>query len=106
ESIARALEPHALAFTKGHTTALDQLAAIEAALLARNHYSLEVPWSGREDPVVAFVREGRGGHCEYFASAMALLARTIGIPARVVGGYRVVEHNAVGGYYLVRERDA
>jgi protein-glutamine gamma-glutamyltransferase len=106
ESIAQALRPHAEAFAKDQTSVADKLAAIEEALQAQNHYSLEVPWSGREDPIVAFVREGRGGHCEYFASAMALLARAIGIPARVVGGYRVVEHNAVGGYYLVRERDA
>src|SRR5262245_14858520 len=41
-----------------------------------------------------------------FASAMVLLARTRGIPARVVGGYRVTEVNPLSGRAIVRDRDA
>ena len=37
---------------------------------------------------------------------MALLGRTLGVPTRVVGGFRVAEHNAVGGYDVVREKNA
>lgn len=106
DAIAEALRPFASDFTAGRSSVESRLEGIAEALRTRNHYALEVPWNGREDPVVAFIREGKGGHCEYFASAMALLARSLGIPARVVGGYRVVERNAVGGYFLVRERDA
>src|SRR5439155_16416246 len=58
------------------------------------------------DPLLDFLGENRLGHCEYFASAMAMLARAAGIPARVVAGYRVAEHNDVGGYDVVREKNA
>ncbi|NVN92431.1 MAG: DUF3488 domain-containing protein [Desulfuromonadales bacterium] len=43
------------------------------------------------------------GHCEFFASAFALLARAAGVPTRLVGGYLGGEYNEVGGYYLVTE---
>lgn len=68
-------------------------------------YSLEYRARRGVDPVLDFLRR-KTGHCEYFASAMALLARSLDIPTRVVGGYRVTEFNSVGGYYLVRERNA
>lgn len=68
-------------------------------------YSLESRTPRGVDPVVAFLERG-SGHCEYFASALALLARTLGIPARVVAGYRVAELNPIGGHHVVRERDA
>ena len=41
-----------------------------------------------------------------FASAMVLLARVEGIPARVVGGYHVSEVNPFTGRAIVRDRDA
>ncbi|MEM1029694.1 MAG: transglutaminase domain-containing protein [Myxococcota bacterium] len=106
-SVFYALKPYAEAWTRD--TAADPTARLQALareLGARHAYSLdnEVPFG--VDPVVSFIREGRSGHCEHFASSFALLARTLSIPARVVGGYRVTEYNAVGGYALVRERDA
>jgi len=51
-----------------------------------------------------FVR--KQGHCEYFASAMAIMLRTLGIPARIVNGFRGAEFNDITGSYLVRARDA
>ena len=48
----------------------------------------------------------RQGHCEFFASAFVVLARTLGIPARLVAGFRVVEHNGFGGYAVVRAKHA
>lgn len=50
-----------------------------------------------------FLFETRQGHCEFFASSYALLARSAGIPARLVGGYLGGEYNELGGYYLVTE---
>jgi hypothetical protein len=46
------------------------------------------------------------GHCEYFASALTLMLRSQGVPARMVIGYRPREFNDVGNYYVVRQRDA
>src|SRR5690606_15309264 len=39
-------------------------------------------------PLASFLLEDRRGHCEYFASAFALLLRANGIAARVIGGYQ------------------
>ena len=58
------------------------------------------------DPVLHFLFESKAGHCEYFASAMVLLLRTLGIPSRVVGGYAGGEWNEMGRNYLVRSSDA
>ncbi len=49
-------------------------------------YSLTVPPSGERDPLSAFL-EDRVGFCQQFATAMAAMARTLGIPARVVVGF-------------------
>jgi protein-glutamine gamma-glutamyltransferase len=53
-----------------------------------------------------FLLVHREGHCEFFASAFVVLARALGIPARLVTGYRVVEHNGFGGYAVVRAKHA
>lgn len=58
------------------------------------------------DPIVDFLVNTRSGHCEYFASAMALMLRSVGIPARIVVGYRSGEYNPIGGYYQVRQLHA
>lgn len=58
------------------------------------------------DPVEDFVANHRRGHCQYFASALTLMLRSQGIPARMVIGYRPSEFNYVGNYYVVRQRDA
>ncbi|MBI4705387.1 MAG: transglutaminase domain-containing protein [Deltaproteobacteria bacterium] len=83
-----------------------QLDAIAERLRTEYRYSLSFFRPKHREPVEDFLLQEKTGHCEYFASAMALLARALGIPARVVAGYRVTEHNALGGYFIVRERDA
>src|SRR5579883_1739151 len=46
------------------------------------------------------------GHCEYFASSMAILLRTLSIPSRVVNGFRTSEFNDLTGQYVVRASSA
>jgi hypothetical protein len=58
------------------------------------------------DPTVEFLKTSRSGHCEYFASALTLLLRSRGIPARMVLGYKSNEWNSVGGYLQVRQLHA
>jgi protein-glutamine gamma-glutamyltransferase len=48
----------------------------------------------------------RAGHCEYFASAMTVMLRALGIPARYVNGFQTGEYNDVGGDFIVRASDA
>lgn len=53
------------------------------------------------DPLDYFLFVSRKGNCEYYASATALLLRLMGIPARLVGGYRGALWNQYGGYHIV-----
>ncbi len=82
------------------------------ALLLENHlrraygYSLDNLAATAEDPLAAFLFEQRAGHCEFFATAMAVMLRAQGVPSRVVNGFRVGEYNDWGGYWLVRQSDA
>ncbi len=96
-------------WTADLTDPSDRIDALRAALESGFEYSLDGPPAdadGRADPLVAFLTDHRSGHCEYFASAMTLLARGAGIPARLVTGYRIAEHNRFGDYAIVRERHA
>jgi transglutaminase-like putative cysteine protease len=94
------------AWTTPEMVPREKLANIRDRLKTTYAYSLNHTRSTLEDPVIDFLLENRIGHCEFFASALALLARSAGIPARVVGGYLVSERNPFGNYWVVRERDA
>lgn len=80
--------------------------AIALHLEREFRYALRFSRTPRVDPVVDFLTRHRQGHCEYFASALALLGRVAGVPTRVIGGYRVGERNPIGGYRVVREKNA
>lgn len=58
------------------------------------------------DPVEDFFTNFRRGHCELYASALAIMCRSQGIPARVVVGYRVNRYNEVAGHYQVLRKHA
>jgi transglutaminase-like putative cysteine protease len=92
--------------TSSAPTALDRALAIEHHLQTHYAYSLRLPSAPPRDPIAHFLFERKAGHCEYFASAMALMLRTLGIPARVVNGFRGGEFNSLTGSYIVRARDA
>jgi hypothetical protein len=53
-----------------------------------------------------FLFDIRKGHCEYFASSMAVMLRSIGIPARLVNGFRAGEYNSLGNNWIVRQYHA
>lgn len=69
-------------------------------------YSLEMAASAYPDPLAAFLFDVEEGHCEYFASAMAVLLRTVSVPTRLVNGFLGGEWNELGGYMLVRQLHA
>jgi len=58
------------------------------------------------DPLEDFVVNRRRGHCEFFAGALAMMLRSVDIPARIVLGYRGGEWNAVGNFYQFRQLHA
>ena len=53
-----------------------------------------------------FVLGTAAGHCEYFATTLALLLRVQGVPCRLVGGYLVHELDSDSGYLIARARHA
>lgn len=99
------LPPLAAEWTRGAVTELDKLSAIERHLRAEYQYARAFVRPSGVEPIVDFLFEQKRGHCEYFATALALLGRAAGIPTRVVMGYRVAERSPFG-YYVVRERNA
>lgn len=105
---AESLREIAARWTAGAGTPAQRVERLLAQLRGTEFsYSLSLPEvPPRVDPVLHFLTTTRRGHCEYFASAFTLLARAAGVPARLVGGFRVFERNGVGGYWVVRGRDA
>ena len=86
------------------STPYEKAAAIEEYLRTKFGYTLEMV--ATENPIPFFLFERKKGHCEYFASAMAVMLRTQGIPSRIVNGFRNGELSDVTGSYIVRGRDA
>ena len=84
----------------------DKAVAVERYLKTHYGYTLQLPRSAVADPLANFLFERKQGHCEYFASSMAVMLRTLHIPARVVNGFRSDEFNDVTGYYVVRAKNA
>jgi hypothetical protein len=92
--------------TAGSRNDYDRAANIERYLKTRYGYTLDLSGPPVDDPLANFLFVRRAGHCEYFASAMAIMLRTIQIPSRYVTGFLPGEFNDVGGDYIVRGSDA
>jgi hypothetical protein len=81
-------------------------AAVEAYLRENYGYSMSGMARMGPDPVAWFLLNQREGHCEYFAGAMVVLLRELGIPARMVAGYSGGSLSASGDEAVVREVNA
>ncbi len=86
--------------------AAEQARAIENYLRDNYAYTTELPERETRDPLADFLFRRRKGHCEYFASAMTVMLRAIGVPARVATGFQSGVYNPVSGWYVVRASDA
>jgi transglutaminase-like putative cysteine protease len=88
-------------------TAYDRALAVQRYLQENYEYSTEItrPASGYS-PLESFLFVTRKGHCEFFATAMALMLRAVDVPTRVVNGFLGGEYNPVGDYYAVRQSNA
>jgi protein-glutamine gamma-glutamyltransferase len=92
--------------TTANSNNYDKAAALEKYLKGHYGYTLQLPRSPVADPLANFLFERKQGHCEYFASSMAVMLRTLHIPSRVVNGFISDEFNDVTGNYVVRARNA
>lgn len=92
--------------TQSKTSAYEKARAIEAYLSKNYRYSLDISPAVQTRPIEEFLFERKTGYCEHYATAMVLLLRNVGVPARLVTGFLATEWNEYGNYYLVRQRDA
>ena len=84
----------------------DKARALETYLRTHFGYTLQLSRTVPHDPLANFLFERKQGHCEYFASSMAVMLRTLGIPSRVVNGFRTGEFNDLTSQYVVRASNA
>jgi len=99
--------------TLAHDVTAGSHSSYEAALRLSQYlssdrftYTLVLKQETTLDPLEEFLFVRRSGNCEYFAASLAVMLRSVGIPARVVGGFQRGEWNPYGRYFMVRMKDA
>lgn len=104
------LDPEILALADtvaaGTSGGWDTAAALEQYLRQNYAYTLIPEPDTRGQPLSSFLFDSKKGHCEYYATALAVMLRTQGIPARVVNGFYGGEPNELGDFLSVRQSDA
>ncbi len=104
------LDPRIDALTKNVVAGISAPAAqariLENYLRTNYGYTLELPKTEPDDPLAFFLFHRKKGHCEYFASAMAVMLRQLRIPSRVVTGFQSGVYNPISGSLLIRSSDA
>src|SRR5579883_2522312 len=109
--VPNALDPRikelALQITQSAPTMYDKVTALETYLRTNYTYdsTIAAPPPGTE-AASWFLFQSRRGFCNYFATAMTLMARTLGIPARVAAGYTNGKYNSKTGQWDVLGTDA
>ncbi|MFO0012241.1 MAG: DUF3488 and DUF4129 domain-containing transglutaminase family protein [Planctomycetota bacterium] len=68
--------------------------------------SLTGPVDKSLDPIADFIINKKSGHCQFFASSLALMLRSLAIPTRLVIGFRPSEYNEYGSYFPVLQNHA
>ena len=96
----------ARSMTAGSISDLERARDIERRLRSDYTYTLQLPQREVPDPLAYFLFTRRKGHCEYFASAMAVMLRTQGIPTRLATGFQSGIYNPLTDLWLVRSSDA
>lgn len=100
------IEALASQITANASTSYARASAIETYLRTHYRYTLQLPGTAQPDPIAYFLFTRRQGHCEYFASSMAVMLRSIGIPSRIVNGFAGGEFNDITSQYVIRASDA
>ena len=90
----------------GETNPLGRANAIQTYLSGTYRYDLSPPMpQAGEDFVDHFLFEGKRGYCQHFASAMTVMCRCIGLPARMASGFTEGDYDVARDRYMVREKD-
>ena len=108
--LPEALDPRivelARSVTAQETTDWGRAKALERHLRQNYEYTLLPAPDSAGEPLERFLFETRRGHCEYYATALAVMLRALDIPAVLVTGFYGGEWNPVGDYWAVRQSDA
>ncbi len=99
------LKALARSWVEGAQTPLEKVAAIEDQLKTHYWYSLN-PGPAAGDPLKQFLLTTKKGYCTYFAFAMALLLRSVGVPSRIAVGFYTNPEEGLLGFYPVRAMQA
>ncbi len=91
--------------TENSINRYDKSKAVEKYLQTKFGYSLDMK-AGGDQPVADFLFNVREGHCEYFATAMAIMLRTQGIATRIVNGFQQGEYNETADVFVIKQKDA
>ncbi len=107
ETLPDRVRDKAKAITKGLVNPYDKVESIERYLSKTYPYTMEVkpPEKGR-DVVDYFLFDLKKGYCTYHSTAMVVLVRSLGIPARWVKGFATGTYDVGSGTYMVKESDA
>lgn len=93
--------------TEGSATSYDKVLALEGWLAANTKYSLDAPRpAAGVDAAEAFLLHDRVGFCEQIGTALVVMLRSLGVPARLVAGYAPGERNPFTGLFEVKGSDA
>jgi transglutaminase-like putative cysteine protease len=93
--------------TAAETTVYDKAKALEGYLRSNYTYNEEISApTPEQDPVEYFLFEIGEGYCDYYATSMAVMLRSLGIPARTASGYAEGSYDQESGVYILSERDA
>lgn len=90
----------------GEGTLEERVERLEEHLLNEYEYTMDLLGRQVDNPIESFLFDDRRGHCEYFASAMVLMLRSQGVPARLVTGFLGGEQSPLEDYYIVRQSNA
>ncbi|HIJ73250.1 MAG TPA: transglutaminase domain-containing protein, partial [Candidatus Hydrogenedentes bacterium] len=91
---------------RDRATTRGKIAAVARHLKGNYTYNLGITVPRGADPLAHFLFESPGAHCEYFATAAAVLLRLGGVPARYVTGFVPTSRNSYGDYWVARNADA
>jgi transglutaminase-like putative cysteine protease len=93
-------------WTAGAATSLERARRIEGKLRTAYKYDLDSPSGGAKNPLEDFLFVSKRGHCEFYSTAMAVMLRSVGVPARNVTGFVGGTFNRFSRSYVVRQGDA
>lgn len=106
DSLPQRVRDLAEEITRDKANPYDKALALEAYLRRIKYNELIESPPPEQDRVDWFLFDLQEGYCDYYSTAMAVMARSVDIPARVAAGYGRGEYNAEAGAYRVRDSNA